>query len=48
MVWSREQGNGGWSVEISGRNGSYGEKKRRKTKENLERFSEEGFETNKS
>jgi len=38
MVWSCEKGNGGRSVEISGRNGSIGEKESRKTKENLERY----------
>jgi len=48
MVWSCEKGNGGRSVEISGGNGSIGERGRRKTKENLERYSEEGFETNRS
>jgi len=37
MVWSREKGNGGCSVEICIRNGSIGEKESRKTKENLER-----------
>jgi len=36
MVWSCEKGNGGRSVEISGRNGSIGIKESRKTKENLE------------
>jgi len=34
------------SVEISGRNGSIGEKESRKTEENLKRYSEEGFGTN--
>jgi len=43
MVWSCEKANGGRSIEISGRNGSFREKKSRKTKENLERYSEEGF-----
>jgi len=43
MVWSCEKGNGGRSVEISGRNGSVEEKECRKTKENLERYSEEGL-----
>jgi len=40
MVWSCEKGNGGRSVEISGDNGSIREKVSRKTKENLERYSE--------
>jgi len=44
MVWSCEKGNGGKSVEISGGNGSIGKRGSRKTKENLERYSEEGFE----
>jgi len=48
MVWSCEKGNGGRSVEISVRNGSIRKKKSRKTKENLERYSEEGFGTNTS
>jgi len=48
MVWSCEKGNGERSVEISGRNGSIGEKESRKTKENMEKFSEEGFGTNRS
>jgi len=47
MVWSCQKGNGGSSVEISGRNGSIGEKESRKTKENLERFSDEGFGANR-
>jgi len=46
IVWSCKKGNGGRSVEISGRNGSIREKGSRKTKENLERYSEEGFGTN--
>jgi len=41
MVWSCEKGNGGKSVEISGGNGSIGKRGSRKTKENLERYSEE-------
>jgi len=48
MVWSCKKGNGGRSVEISERNGSVGEKESRKTNENLERYSEEGYETNRS
>jgi len=44
MVWSCEKGNGGRSVEISARNGSIGEKENRKTKENLERYSERDLE----
>jgi len=44
MVWSCEKGNGGRSVEISGRNGRIEEKESRKTRENLERYSEEGLE----
>jgi len=48
MVWSSEKGNGERSVEINGRNRSIGEKESRKTKENLERYSEEGFGTNRS
>jgi len=47
MVWSYEKGNGGRSVEISGRNGSIREKESRKTKENLDKYSEEGFGTNR-
>jgi len=45
MAWSCEKKNGGRSVEISGRNGSIGEKesRNRKTKENLERYIEEEF-----
>jgi len=34
--------------EVSERNGTIGEKESRKTKENLERYSEEGFETIRS
>jgi len=34
LQWSCEKGSGGRSVEISGRNGSVGEKESRKTKEN--------------
>jgi len=45
---SCEKGNRGRSAEISGRNGSIREKESRKTKENLERCSEEGFGTNRS
>jgi len=48
MVWSYGKGNGGRSVEISEGNGSIGEKESRKTKENLERYSEEGFGTNRN
>jgi len=49
MVWSCEKGNGGRSVEISERNGRIGgEKESRKTKGNLERYSEEEYGTNKS
>jgi len=48
MVWSCEKGNGGRSVEISEGNESIGEKGKRKTKESLERYSEEGFGTNRS
>jgi len=48
MVWTCENGNGGRSVEISGRNGSIREKESRKTKENLERYSKEAFGTNMS
>jgi len=48
MVWSSAKGNGGRSVEFSGRNGRIGEKGRRKTMENLYRYSEEGFGTNRS
>jgi len=48
MVWSCEMGNGGMSVEISGRNGSIGEKESSNTKENLKRYSEEGLRTNGS
>jgi len=48
MVWSCEKGNGWRSVEISERNGSVREKESRKTKENLERYSEVGFATNRS
>jgi len=48
MVWSGKNGNGERSVEISGRNGSIGDKESRKTKENLDTFSEEGFGTNRS
>jgi len=47
MVWSCENGTGGRSVEISGKNGSIGGKSR-KTKENLERYSKERFGTNMS
>jgi len=36
MVWSCEKGNGGRSVEISGKNGSIGGKESRKIKENFE------------
>jgi len=43
-----EKVNRGRSVDISGRNGSIGEKESKKTKENLERYSEEGFRTNRS
>jgi len=39
MVWSCEKRNEGRSVEISGRNGSVGEKESRKIKENFERYS---------
>jgi len=48
MVCSCEKGNGGRSIEISGGNGSIGEKGSRKTKENLKRYSEEGFGINRS
>jgi len=48
MVWSSKKGNGGRSVEISGGSGSNGVKESRKTKENLERYSEEGFGINRS
>jgi len=48
MVWSCEKGNVGRNVENSGRQGSIGEKETRKTKENLERYSEEGFGTTRS
>jgi len=36
------------NVEISGRNGSVGEKESRKIKENLERYSDEEFRTIRS
>jgi len=48
MVWSCEKGNGGRSAEIRGGNGSIRENGSGKTKENLERYSEEGFGTNRS
>jgi len=48
MVWSCKKGNGWRNVEISGKNGSIGEKESRKTQENLERYSEKGFGTNTS
>jgi len=41
-------GHVGRNVEIRGRNVSAMERKSRKTKENLERYSEEGFEANRS
>jgi len=43
VVWSCEKRNGGSSAEINEGNGSIGEKGSRKTKEVLERYSEEGF-----
>jgi len=45
VMW---EGNGGKSVEISGGNGSIGEKESRKKRENLERYSEKGFGTTRS
>jgi len=46
MVGSCEKG--GRSVEISARNESIKEKESRKTMENLERYSEEGYGNNRS
>jgi len=43
MVWPCEKGKRG----ISGRNGNIVEKESRKTKDNLERYSEERFGTNR-
>jgi len=48
MVWPCEKGNGRKGVKISGRNGSIKDKESRKTKENLERLSEDRFGTNRS
>jgi len=48
MIWSCDKGNRTRSVEISGINRSIREKESTKTKENLERYSEEGFGTNRS
>jgi len=48
MVCPCGKENRGRRVEISEGNGSIGEKESRKTKENLERYSEEGFGTNRN
>jgi len=44
----RRETDRGRSVEISGGNGGIVEKEIRKTRENVERYSEDGFGTNRS